>query len=90
MFFLKEPADFDGDGFADFAVYRRTTMTWMVSSSNDPNVLITKFWGLPGDIPVRCNFDGDKFFDFTVFRPSTAQWISHLSSNPSFQYIHRW
>ncbi|CAF0779646.1 unnamed protein product [Adineta ricciae] len=90
IFDLPVPADYDGDGFADFAVYRRTTMTWFVSSSNNPNVLITKFWGLPGDIPVRANFDGDAFFDFTVFRPATAQWISHLSSNPGFQYIHKW
>lgn len=82
--------DYDGDGFADFAVYRRATMTWMISSSNDPNILLTKLWGISGDIPVQCNFDGDKFFDYTVFRPSTAQWISHLSSNSSFQYIHQW
>ena len=75
---------------ADFAVYRQSTLTWIVSPSNNPTVLVTKTGGLPGDIAVACNFDGDKFADFTVFRPSTAQWITHLSSNPAFEYIHQW
>lgn len=82
--------DYDGDGFADFAVYRTSILSWIVSPSNNPNELIYKPMGLPGDIPVKANFDGDKYFDFTVFRPSTGQWFSHLSSNPTFQYVHIW
>lgn len=84
------PTDYDGDGFGDFAVYRRSTLTWIISPSSNPTILMTKTGGLPGDIPIPCNFDGDKLSDFTVFRPSTAQWITHLSSNPSFLYIHKW
>ncbi len=84
------PGDYDGDGFADFAVYRKTTMTWIISSSNDPNVLITKFWGLPGDHPVHGDFDGDHLYDFTIFRPATARWSTFLTTNPAFQYVHVW
>ena len=62
----------------------------MISSSHDPNVLISKRWGLSGDIPIQCDFDGDHLFDYTLFRPSTTQWISHLSSNPSFHFVHQW
>jgi hypothetical protein len=54
------PADYDGDGRADIAVYRPSTGTWFVLQSSAGNATWVTFqWGLPNDIPLPANFDGD-------------------------------
>jgi hypothetical protein len=67
------PADYDGDGRADLAVWTPKTGDWSVLNSSDGSV--KKFnWGVPDDIPVPRDFDGDGKTDFAIWRPSTATW----------------
>jgi hypothetical protein len=61
-------ADFDGDGFADFAVFRPAEAAWYVFG--EPT---TRF-GLPTDAPVPADYDGNGITDIAVFRPSVGGW----------------
>ena len=70
------PADFDGDGKADLAVYRLTTGEWFIFGS------ATGFggpipFGAPalGDVPVPADYDGDGKSDVAVYRRTTGQWF---------------
>ena len=67
------PADFDGDGRADVAVYRPSTGEWFVAAS--AGGYFTRQWGLPGDVPIARDFDADGRADLAVFRPSTGEWF---------------
>ena len=50
---MPAPADYDGDGLADVAVYRATSGEWLIRRSTDGG--LTRIpWGAPtlGDIPL--------------------------------------
>lgn len=74
--------DFDGDGFADSAIYRPSTGNWFILNSGSNTVTIDQF-GQNGDIPVDGDFDGDQRADLGVFRPSVGEWYFKRSSNGS-------
>jgi hypothetical protein len=81
------PADFDGDGRTDIAVWRPSTGTWFVSGTAAGFYL--QQWGQNGDQPVPGDYDRDGRADLTVFRPSTGQWLTIQSSN-GVQGMHWW
>jgi uncharacterized delta-60 repeat protein len=59
------PADFDGDGRIDVAVFRAGA--WYLLRSSD-NAFVYQPFGQGGDVPVPADYDGDGRADFAVFR----------------------
>ena len=67
------PADYDGDGKADVAVFRPSTGYWYARGVTSGFVSSVQ-WGRSGDLPVPADYDGDGKADVAVFRPSDGTW----------------
>ncbi|MBC7912084.1 MAG: hypothetical protein H7Y30_16370 [Pyrinomonadaceae bacterium] len=74
------PADYDGDGKSNYAVFRPSTGAWYTSTNAAINYGAFQ-WGLNGDIPVPGDYDGDGKADHAIFRPSTCVWWVVRSSD---------
>jgi GH25 family lysozyme M1 (1,4-beta-N-acetylmuramidase) len=68
--------DFDGDGYADVAVYRRSQGLWWISSPHRgvPLAVSFPYGGSATDIPLAGDFDGDGTDDVALYRPSNGTW----------------
>jgi hypothetical protein len=82
---VRVPADYDGDGITDIAVWRPGTGNWHILRSSDGATLNIKWkqTGAVGDIPVPADFDGDKIADLAVWRPANGRWYV-LTSQSGF------
>lgn len=72
------PADYDGDGQIDAAVWRPASGTWFIRRSSDAKAQIVNFGGYrsdSGDVPVPADYDGDGKAEIAVWRPTTGEWI---------------
>ena len=74
------PADYDGDGKADLAVYNTASAGWSIIRSSDGG-LTYRAWGGPAWEPVAVDYDGDGKADIAVYNPSNGLWSIVRSSD---------
>jgi hypothetical protein len=77
------PADYDGDGRTDLAIYRPSDGMWYILLSSTAFTGVGYAWGADADIPVPSDYDGDGAADIAVYRPSVGYWFI-LKSSTSF------
>ena len=75
------PADYDGDGSTDLAVYHPASGDWLVRMSRD-GVLWRQNWGWAAATPVPADYDHDGQADPAVYDTATGWWYLFFRFHP--------
>lgn len=76
---LRIAMDFDGDGFADYAVFNHPSNNWTIAKSSG-GTMTTPFGFRGYDYFTPGDFDGDGKADLAVFRNTDHKWYVLQSS----------
>lgn len=83
---LRKALDADGDGRADYSVYRPSNSTWYVKGSG--GVLTGQPFGVSSaDYPAPGDYDGDGKGDVCVWRSTDGIWYRINSGNNTFSSV---
>ena len=77
--------DYDGDGRADYSVFRLSSGTQFVNRSSNNSFFSVNF-GISTDVQVPGDYDGDGRADIAVWRPSNGVFYVLRSSDGAVQY----
>ena len=70
--------DYNGDDFADIAIFRPTTGLWSIRGVG------YAYFGSSSDNPVPGDYNGDGTTDIAIFRPSSGLWAINGMANTYF------